>query len=246
MRVVASDDYQGQVDAQYMKDDLGVTKVYILDDKELYGKGVADAFERLAKDIGLNVAGHEGWDKNAQNYKALMTKIKATRRRRHLHRRRRQPQRRPAGQGQGPDRRRQRRGQAARLRRLRALDSLFDEAGADNVTGTYGTAPTLNAGRADRAGQDVPRRLPAAEVRRAEVYTVYAAAAAQVLLDAIGRSDGSREDVLAKLFETEHPDAVVGPMSFNENGDPTARPRSRSTWRRQAATWKFKETKTLG
>ena len=49
-RVVASDDNQGRIGAQYMKDVLGVTKVYILDDKELYGKGVADAFEASAKD----------------------------------------------------------------------------------------------------------------------------------------------------------------------------------------------------
>jgi branched-chain amino acid transport system substrate-binding protein len=48
-----------------MKDKLGVTKVYILDDKDSYGKGVADAFEAAAKDIGLEVAGHEGWDGSA-------------------------------------------------------------------------------------------------------------------------------------------------------------------------------------
>src|SRR6185312_2882065 len=65
-------------DASYMKDKLQVTKVFILDDKDAYGKGVADAFESAAKDIGLAVAGHEGWDANAQNYKALMTKIKAS------------------------------------------------------------------------------------------------------------------------------------------------------------------------
>jgi len=77
-RVVTPDDVQGQIDATYMKDKLGVTKVFILDDKDAYGKGVADAFEAAAKDIGLAVAGHEGWDANAQNYKALMTQIKAT------------------------------------------------------------------------------------------------------------------------------------------------------------------------
>ena len=55
---MASDDFQGQIDATYMKDKLGVTKVYILDDKEAYGKGVADAFEQAAKDDGLKVAGH--------------------------------------------------------------------------------------------------------------------------------------------------------------------------------------------
>src|SRR6185369_10080644 len=41
-RVVASDDFQGEIDAAYMQDALGVTSVYILDDKDAYGKGVAD------------------------------------------------------------------------------------------------------------------------------------------------------------------------------------------------------------
>ena len=35
-------------------------------------------FEDAAKEIGLTVAGHEGWDAQAPNYTALMTKIKAT------------------------------------------------------------------------------------------------------------------------------------------------------------------------
>ncbi len=61
-RVVASDDFQGQIDATYMAEELGVTKVYILDDKDAYGKGVADAFEIAAPDAGLEVVGHTGWD----------------------------------------------------------------------------------------------------------------------------------------------------------------------------------------
>ena len=77
-RVVATDDNQGKIGASFLKDDQGCTSVYILDDKELYGKGVADAFEAAAKDIGLEVKGHEGWDKSAQNYQALMSKIKAS------------------------------------------------------------------------------------------------------------------------------------------------------------------------
>jgi branched-chain amino acid transport system substrate-binding protein len=49
--------------------------VYILDDQELYGKGVADVFEKTAKELGMTVAGHEGIDPKAADYKALMTKI---------------------------------------------------------------------------------------------------------------------------------------------------------------------------
>ena len=59
-RVVTSDDIQGAIGAQYMQETLGCTSMYILDDKDAYGKGVADAFESAAGDINLEVAGHEG------------------------------------------------------------------------------------------------------------------------------------------------------------------------------------------
>ena len=42
----------------------------------------------------------------------------------------------------------------------------------------------------------------------------------QVALDAIARSDGTREDVVAKMFETSLSGSVVGPIAFDENGDP--------------------------
>ena len=51
-------------------------------------------------------------------------------------------------------------------------------------------------------------------------YAIYGGQAIQVMLDAIEASDGSREDVLAKLFETEVVDGLIGSFTFNENGDP--------------------------
>jgi len=217
-RVVASDDFQGQVDAAYMKNKLGVTKVYILDDKEAYGKGVADAFEQSAKDIGMTVAGHTGWDANAQNYKALMTQVKAS------------------GAdgvyiggiaclngGQLIKDKVSAVGDNDAVKLMVSdgfvLDSLFDEAGADTLKGTYGSAPVLNPEDLTGAGKTFLDSYTA-KYGSPEVYTAYAAAAAQVLVDAIGRSDGSREDVVAKLFQTNITDGIVGPMSFNANGDP--------------------------
>ena len=75
-RVVPADDLQGSAGANWAKS-LGVKKVYILDDQELYGKGLADVFEANAKKNGLQIVGHEGIDPKAADYKALMTKIKA-------------------------------------------------------------------------------------------------------------------------------------------------------------------------
>jgi len=75
-RVVPTDILQGSAGANWAKA-LGVKKVYILDDQELYGKGIADIFEKKAKENGLQVLGHEGIDAKASDYRALMTKIRA-------------------------------------------------------------------------------------------------------------------------------------------------------------------------
>ncbi len=76
-RVVPADDIQGDVAATFAKE-TGFKKVFILDDRELYGKGVAGVFERVAKKLGMTVAGHEGIDAKAANFRSLVTKIKST------------------------------------------------------------------------------------------------------------------------------------------------------------------------
>jgi len=53
-------------------------------------------------------------------------------------------------------------------------------------------------------------------------YAIYGGQSAQVLLDAIAESDGSREDVIAKMFETSVTDGLLGTFTFSEDGDPVA------------------------
>jgi branched-chain amino acid transport system substrate-binding protein len=77
-RVVTTDDYQGAAGAIYAKEKLGVSKVYILNDNQTYGIGVAKAFETEAKKIGLTVLGNDAWDAKASSYTSLFQKIKAT------------------------------------------------------------------------------------------------------------------------------------------------------------------------
>jgi branched-chain amino acid transport system substrate-binding protein len=76
-RVVPIDNIQGAAVAQYMKDE-GVANVYILDDAEVYGKGVAANTKIAAEKLGLKIAGEDSWDGKAANYRALASKIKAT------------------------------------------------------------------------------------------------------------------------------------------------------------------------
>lgn len=76
-RPVPADDIQGAVAARWAKR-LGVKKVYILNDQELYGKGIADVFEATAKKIGLAVVANEGIDWKQPDQKPVLTKIRAS------------------------------------------------------------------------------------------------------------------------------------------------------------------------
>lgn len=76
-RVVPIDTIQGAAGAQYMQDE-GVTSVYILDDAEVYGKGVAKNTQSAAEELGIEIAGNDSWDGKASNYRALAAKIKSS------------------------------------------------------------------------------------------------------------------------------------------------------------------------
>jgi ABC-type branched-subunit amino acid transport system substrate-binding protein len=53
-------------------------------------------------------------------------------------------------------------------------------------------------------------------------YSAYAAQAAEVLLDAIARSDGTRASVTRALFATHIHDGIVGSFRITPTGDTTA------------------------
>lgn len=79
-RVCTTDDVQGSAAAQFAKS-IGVKSVYVLNDTQTYGQGVAQAFTTEAVKQGLTVlssgAYGEGWDAKQSDYTALFTKIKA-------------------------------------------------------------------------------------------------------------------------------------------------------------------------
>src|SRR3954449_5138455 len=57
---------------------LGYKKVYVLNDKQTYGFGVASTYQKAAKKIGLTVVGFKGWDAKQSSYEALANAIKAS------------------------------------------------------------------------------------------------------------------------------------------------------------------------
>jgi branched-chain amino acid transport system substrate-binding protein len=75
-RTGGTDDLQGPAGAELMNQ-LGLKTVYVLDNNDAYGKGIADLFEVAFKAAGGNVLGHDQTQINDRDYSAEIDKIKA-------------------------------------------------------------------------------------------------------------------------------------------------------------------------
>ena len=76
--MASTDDVQGQAGADIAYNVAGAKSVYIVDDTETYGKGLADSFEAAFKSLGGTVVGHDGAGANQQtDFTALLTAAKA-------------------------------------------------------------------------------------------------------------------------------------------------------------------------
>jgi branched-chain amino acid transport system substrate-binding protein len=222
-RVIVADDEQGQAGAILMQQE-GVESVYILDDKETYGKGLADELQRSAEELGIQVAGREGIDGSASNFRSLMNKIADA-----------NPDaiyfggiiengaaqliKDKVGAGMsndevlfiGPD--------------GIFLDEFISQAG-DAAEGAYVTFGGLPASELSPEGKDFVDNFEQKYDEPVQPYTAYAYEAANVMLDAIEKAyeeDGevTREGVLREVFATEDYKGVLGTWSFDEDGDTT-------------------------
>jgi branched-chain amino acid transport system substrate-binding protein len=73
-RVIPPDSLQGSQDAQYMIDNLGVKKVFVIDDQSAYSKGIADVVVPKLEDAGVDVT-TDSVSQNNTDYSALVSKI---------------------------------------------------------------------------------------------------------------------------------------------------------------------------
>jgi branched-chain amino acid transport system substrate-binding protein len=75
-RVCGRDDVQGPVGARFAAQDLKLKSVYIIQDKTLYGQGVADNFRAEARKVGMKILGYEGTEERS-NFSPLIIPLKA-------------------------------------------------------------------------------------------------------------------------------------------------------------------------
>jgi branched-chain amino acid transport system substrate-binding protein len=76
LRIVPKDTIQGAALASLMKSE-GCGNVSILNDKEVYGAGLARNIEMSAKEIGLKVLSNEGIDPKAPNFRSQASAMKS-------------------------------------------------------------------------------------------------------------------------------------------------------------------------
>ena len=102
---------------------------------------------------------------------------------------------------------------------LTPLPSLVDQAG-EAATGMYVSLSGLLTERLPPAGEAFAERFGRTQAGTGvEPAAVYATQAAEVLIDAIARSDGTRASVLRELFRTRVRDGLLGSFRFDRNGD---------------------------
>jgi branched-chain amino acid transport system substrate-binding protein len=75
-RVVANDNQQGGVLANYAADQLKAKTIAIIDDRTAYGQGLADVVEKVAKEKGMKVVAREFTNDKATDFNAILTKVR--------------------------------------------------------------------------------------------------------------------------------------------------------------------------
>jgi branched-chain amino acid transport system substrate-binding protein len=219
-RVAVPDNFQGAGDAMFMQS-KGIKSVYVLNDGEAYGAGVANNFANAAKALGITVLGNDKWDTNQPDYQSLFQSIAA-----------KNPQAVFLGgiiSNHG--------GQLIKDKvkvlgdnnkvMLMAPDgfnssSTVTDAGAasaglyNTIGGTDPNALTNAAGKAFIAAYKKTYK-----VDHLEAYTAYGAQAFLVLANAITKSDGSRASIAKNLYNQSFPKGIIGSFKIDSSGDPS-------------------------
>jgi branched-chain amino acid transport system substrate-binding protein len=218
-RVVTADDVQGAAAANWAIE-LGFKNAYILNDQEVYGRGVANVFEKQFKAAGGTVIANEGIDPKLPEFKALMNKIKS--------------------EGAdlvyfgglvdsgGPQLLKDLKSVAPEIAFMGPdgiqTQSFIDAAGADVAEGTFGTVAGTSYQDQKGKGLEFYNTYKEKFNKEPDPYAIYGYDAMNVVLDAIERAGKKdRAAILEALKQTKDYEGALGTWSFDENGDTTLR-----------------------
>ncbi len=215
VRVVGPGDVEAAAGA-VLAQELGLRRVYVLRSADGFGETVP-AFRRAARELGIAIAGSSTWGPEAKTYRALAERVARAR---------------PDGVFIGDFL------SAAVVKALRArfgpklvlitgeynvpADVLSDAGRA--AIGMYVSSTALVHEGLGPAGRSFLREFAKTQpdgVVPSGLYIVEAAQAAEVLLQAITRSDGTRGSVNRELRRLKVENGILGSFQFDRNGDIT-------------------------
>jgi branched-chain amino acid transport system substrate-binding protein len=214
------DNFQGAADALYLKQ-KGIKRVYVLNDAEAYGLGIANNFVNAAKKLGLTVLGNSKWDSSQPNYQSLYQGIAS-----------KHPQAIFLGgivSNNGGQLIKDKVSVLGNNKKvlLLAADGFNDSAtpkdAGNAAAGMYitigGSDPNKLSNPTGRAFVKAFRS--AYHVKHLEAYTAYAAQATLVLANAIVKSNGTRLSIDKFLFNQKFPKGIIGAFKIDSSGDPS-------------------------
>jgi branched-chain amino acid transport system substrate-binding protein len=220
-RVVADDRYQGAADA-LLAQQLGVKSLYILNDKEAYGLGVAINVRNAARKLGIKIAGFEAFDPKASSYEAQASKIKGTG---------------ATGvfigglicENGGKLVKDLRTGLGSRVKLLlpdgfTPISAVVDGAGSAAQGAYVSVAGLPNSQLKGQGKAFVSAFAKANKGKTPDPYSVYSAQATVALLSAIAKSNGSRSSVTSQLYKVSLKNSILGNVAFDAQGDIKAGP----------------------
>jgi branched-chain amino acid transport system substrate-binding protein len=218
-RVVPADHIQAGAQVSYQKDQ-GCKSLYILNDKEVYGAGLAKQVADIAPQQGLKVVKNDGIDPKAANYRSLASTVKgsgadcvfyggitqnnAVQLFKDLHAAN------PSAKLFGPD---------------GVAESPFaSKLGPSVEKVTYITNPTLDPKLYPPAAQDFFKTYKSKYGKDPEPYAIYGYEAMKLALLAIqnaGDKGNDRQAVIDAFYQIKDRQSVLGKYSIDENGDTT-------------------------
>jgi branched-chain amino acid transport system substrate-binding protein len=218
-RVVAADDVQGAA-AALMAKQLGIRRLYVLNDQEPYGIAVGASVRKSARKLGIGIAGTEGYELRGRSFKKVAKRIE-----------------RSGADGvflggslavSGPTSTLVRDLRAVLGRRVQILapdgfaaEVLIQQAGAA-AEGVVVSVPVVDPARLPPTGRRFVEAFEQAIEGQAAPTSAATAQATEVLLDAIAASDGTRASVTRNLLRTRVKNGILGSFEFDANGDTTA------------------------
>jgi branched-chain amino acid transport system substrate-binding protein len=218
-RLQPGDQAQATAQARLMQS-LGVHKLYVLDDQDPFQAPLATLVAAGAQRAGIKVAAHDSVSVVAgANYAGEIEKVVESGAQAVF----------VAGTA-GP-------GAAALWTQLHRADPRLLLLGPSTmVDGTFGssigsagdstylTTPVLATSMYPRAAQKVLSDYRRAFGAEGEPYALYGYEAMNLVIDAIrgaGSRGNDRQAVIDRVFASGHPDAVLGPYTFEADGEPT-------------------------